>query len=88
MTSPKTANGFERLKAAAERAAEWFSGFGYNRYGIACTDDFPDHEPIARELRAALDECAKRETLPKTPLPDEEAILAEALNHPDPYDVF
>jgi len=46
-----------RLEAVAEAAREalqWFQEFGYNRWGIAVQDDFPDHEPILRSLKTSL----------------------------------
>jgi len=46
-----------RLEAVAEAAREalrWFQEFGYNRWGIAVQDDFPDHEPILWSLKASL----------------------------------
>ena len=39
---------------AAREALQWFQEFGYNRWGIAVQDDFPDHEPILRSLKTSL----------------------------------
>jgi len=47
----------ERLEGVAEAAREalqWFQEFGYNGWGIAVQDDFPDHEPILWSLKASL----------------------------------
>jgi len=39
---------------AAREALQWFQEFGYNSWGIAVQDDFPDHEPILWSLKASL----------------------------------
>lgn len=51
--TPKTK--IKEMKAALERAQEWFSNFGYNVYGIAVSDDFEDHTEIIQEIKYALE---------------------------------
>lgn len=45
----------KEMKAALERAKEWFESFGYNAFGIAVSDDFEDHTEILQQIKDALE---------------------------------
>ncbi|HUW30013.1 MAG TPA: hypothetical protein VM223_00215 [Planctomycetota bacterium] len=49
------------LRGACQRAQTWLAAFAFNGYGVLCQDDVADHNPIQRELAAAL---AETETQP------------------------
>ena len=43
-----------KQEAALRSALIWFSGFGYNKWGVACIEDIPNHQPIIDIIKAAL----------------------------------
>lgn len=45
----------KEMKAALEKAKEWFEDFGYNAYGIAVSDDVEDHTEVLEEIKYALE---------------------------------
>ena len=49
------------LRGACQRAQTSLAAFAFNGYGVLCQDDVADHNPIQRELAAAL---AETETQP------------------------
>lgn len=44
-----------RLEEALKQAEVWLSHMGYNIYGVLVKDDMPDHEPVLRAVRSALE---------------------------------
>lgn len=45
-----------RLFEAADEACRWLEGFRFNHNGLACEDDYPNHEEMAKRLRHAIKE--------------------------------